>query len=531
MSVARTIPYVQHPATLWVPERKGTFGDIANHFGEEYGIPRDAEQRRDIDVTMSFGPGGRWLTLETAIIEGRQNGKTKSVLMTCTLTDFFILSAKTPDRFIWTSHLMKTTLDSFEYIKSLIDNYDGLRRRVKEISESKSEIYIQLMNGSQLDFLARSGGGGRGLSGRRLVFDEALYLSAQGMGALIPTLSSRDNPQINYGSSAGLADSDHLRSIQRRGRRGGDPSLIFIEYRAPGSWDEPTCARGTSCTHLHGDDSNLIEKCGCGSPEHRHDPALFVPTGEFDGCAMDDPVNWKFANHAIGAGHMHEWFVEAESRSLRQTPAGVLEFGRERMGWEELGADVVDPDKITRAQWEKQRDPLSEIVGEVVFAIDQTPSGSHTAICVAGWREDGSIHMGVVAHGRGNGWVVDRLKELTDRHDTICGVKWQPQGNAIGGLRHGLKQAGINVEEVSLTEYADACSAFKNRISDGTLWHQGSEVLDTAFSNAIRVVLPEGGWRWGRKKSSGDISPMVAATLAVMGVEENGDANPSVLIF
>lgn len=527
----RTVPYVQHPSTLWVPERKGTFGDIANDFGDRYGILRDEEQRRDIDCFMSFGPGGRWLTLEAAMIEGRQNGKTKSVMMTCMLTDFFVLSKKKPDRFIWTSHLMKTTLDSFNYIKGLIDNYDALRSRVKEILNSKSEISIVLTNGAQLDFLARVGGGGRGLSGVKLFFDEALFLSAQNMGALIPTLSSRDNPQILYGSSAGVADSDHLRALQKRGRRGGDPSLILIEYKAPGSWAEPTCARGTGCTHLHGDESNWIERCGCGMDDHRHDPQYFVPTGVFDGCAFDNPENWRAANHAIGAGHMHESFVAAESRTLRQTPEGVLEFGRERMGWEELGSEIVDPEKITKAQWETQRDPLSQIEGEVVFAIDQTPSGSHFSICVAGWREDGSIHMGVIAHGRGSAWVPARLAELTEKHDTMCGVKWQPQGNAVGGLRHALKQAGINVEEVSLVEYSEACSAFKDRIVNGTLWHTGSEILDSAFENSVRVVLPEGGWRWGRKKSTGDISPLVGVTLAVLGVDENGEANPSVLIF
>lgn len=527
----RTIPYVQHPSTLWVPERKGTYGDVANDFGDKFGIPRDLEQRRDVDAVMSFGPGGRWLTLEVCMIEGRQNGKTKSVMMTSMLTDFFLLSWKNPDRFIWTAHLMKTTTDSFEFVKLLIDTYPELSRRVKEINESKSEIGIVLMNGSQLDFLARVGGGGRGLSGTKLFFDEALFLKALNMGSLIPTLSSRDNPQILYGSSAGMADSDHLRALQKRGRRGGDPSLILIEYRAPGSWEEPTCAKGTACTHLHGDESNWVQRCGCGRENHRHDPELFVPTGVFDGCAMDNPENWRAANHSIGAGRMRETFVEAESRTLRQNPEGVLEFGRERMGWEELGLETMDPDKLSKVVWQNQADPMSEIDGAVVFAIDMTPSGSHCTISVAGWREDGSVHMGVIAHGRGSSWVPSRLVELMAKHDTICGVKWQPMGNAVGGMRQALKQAGVNVEEVTLTEYAEGCAAFKERMMNGTLWHTGSELLDTAFENSVRVVLPEGGWRWGRKKSSGDISPMVGCTLAVLGVDENGEANPSVLYF
>lgn len=520
---------VQQPSTLWVPERRGTYGDIANDFADQIGIPRDLEQRRDIDALMSFGPGGRWLTLETCVVEGRQNGKTKSEIMTVTLTDLFVLMTE-PDRIIWTAHLMKTTRDSFDYIKQLIDSSPLLSKRVKEINESKSEESIVLMNGSQLDFMARVGGGGRGLSGRRLVFDEALFLKAESMGALIPTLSSRGNPQMMYGSSAGKSESDHLRSLQKRGRRGGDPSLIFIEYKAPGSWDEPTCARGTRCTHLHSDESNWVERCGCGAKTHLHDPTEFVATGVFDGCAMDDPENWKRANHSIGAGRMRVEFVDAESRSLRQTPEGVHEFGRERMGWEELGSGTVDPDKIPQERWDAQADPLSEIVGPVVFSVDMPPSGSHVSIGVAGRREDGSVHMGVIAYGRGTAWVPNRLAELTTQHDTMCGVMWQPTA-LIGSLREPLYQAGVNMVDVTLAEYAEACEALKQHVMNGTVWHQGSEILDAAFENSERVVLSEGGWRFGRRKSAGDISPLCAGVLAVLGVDQNGEANPSVFIF
>jgi hypothetical protein len=60
--------------------------------------------------------------------------------------------------------------------------------------------------------------------------DEALYLAALTMAALLPVLSARPNPQIMYASSAGVATSDHLRGVRDRGRAGGDPSLIYLEW-------------------------------------------------------------------------------------------------------------------------------------------------------------------------------------------------------------------------------------------------------------------------------------------------------------
>lgn len=495
-------PVIQQPSTLWVPERRGTYGDVINGFADEIGIPRDAEQRRDIDCLASYGVGGRWLTLETAIIEGRQNGKTKAVLLSIALADLFIFNLE-PDRIVWTAHLMKTTLDTFGRVVQLVDENPLLSCRVREIKKTKTEESVILMDGSRMDFMARQAGSGRGLSGKRLVFDEALFLTATVMGSLIPVLSSRDNPQINYGSSSGKKESDHLRALQRRGRRLSDPSLIMVEYRAPGGWDAPGCRNGTQCSHLH---------------------------GEVDGCVMDNETYWRMANHAIGAGRMRIEFIRSERRSLCQTPEGVLEFGRERMGWEELGGTSLDPDRIPENLWLAQADPASGITGPVVFSVDMPPSASHTSIGVAGRREDGSIHFGLVAYGRGSHWVAERLSGLVRDHETLCPVMWQPSA-PVGALRTELRDAGIEMRDVSPQDYAEACGAMKKHIIDGDAFHGGTEILDTAFAASERRVLVEGGWVFGRRKSAGDISPLVSVVLAVLGVDQVGASQPSVYVL
>jgi hypothetical protein len=506
-------PVVQTPSTLWVPDRVGTYGDIVNGFAGDMGIPRDMEQRRDIDCLASYGKGGRWLTYETAVIEGRQNGKTKAELLSLALADLFVFNTEA-DRIVWTAHVMRTTLDTFELVGKIIDANASLSRRVKEIITRKSEESVVLTNGATMDFIARSDSSGRGLSGKRIVLDEALFLRMAMMGSLMPVLSSRDNPQINYGSSAGKAESDFLRSIQRRGRRLNDLSLILIEYKAPGGWDDPGCGLGIKCDHIYENPLNDVTN----------------PATGFFGCAMDNPNNWKMANHAIQVGRMRVDFVAAERRALCQTHEGVLEFGRERMGWEELGGVSLDPDRIPQAAWTAQTDPLSEIVGEVVFSVDMNPAGSHVAIGVSGLRADGSVHFGVIDYRRGTDWVCKRLTKLLADHDTMCGVMWQPKA-AIGALREPLRDAGIFMVDVDAGEYAEACGAFKAHIVNGTAWHRGTQYLNTAFESSERRVQVEGGWSFGRVKSSGDICPLVSAVLAVRGVDQNGTAEPSVFIF
>lgn len=535
-------PMIQQPSTLWVPDRSGSYGPEIKQFADNHGISMDPEQERDVDCLASFGPRGRWLTYEVCIIEGRQNGKTKREIMPIVLTDFFVLMLE-PDQIIWTAHLMSTTLDTFNEVVRMIESYSDLSKRVKHINTEKTAEGIELLPprsrtnqkgvrsataGAELNFRARAGGGGRGLSGVRLVYDEALFLKAENMGATMPVLSSRDNPQIMYGSSPGKATSTQLHALQKRGRRLNDPSLIFIEYKSPGGWEDPGCALGLKCDHIHDNPLNIVEMCGCGMRgNHTHGPEDFVPTGEFHGCAMDNRENWKMANHAINAGRMHLSVIDAESRALRQTFEGVLEFGRERMGWSEADGDEIDPDKISSADWEVQTDPNSEIVGQVCFAVDMNPAGSHVSIAVAGLRPDGQIHFGVIAYGRGSSWAPRRLRELTETHETLCPVYWVPT-SPVGALKREFARESVKLHDVTDQEYCSACGAMKAHITNGTAWHTGSEILDTAFKSSKRVVLPEGGWKFGRRKSMGDVSPMASSALAIMGADEHAYRVPGV---
>lgn len=507
-----TEPFVQTPSTLWVPKSAGTLGDEVNGFADLIGVPRDATQKRDIDAINSYGEDGRWLTLETCVVEGRQNGKTKAVYLPTILYRLFIYMSKksrdpfrAPDRMFWTSQLMKTSRDSFEVIKRLIDENPVLSRRVKDINEGKGDESVELHSGATLDFVARSKSGGRGLSGSYGFFDEGLFVSAEFMGALIPTMSSRENPQIGYASSPGRSYSSQLRALQGRGRAMNDEYLTFIEYKADGEWDNPPCARGIRCTHLIGDPAS-------------------------EGCAFGNPVYWRQANHSMQYGRMREAFVRAEHRSLCTTTEGVIEFGCERMGYTELAEGVIDPDRISRVDWIASRNEDTEPVGEVVLSVDIPPSGDRASIGVAGWNQYDKIHFGVIDYRMGTGWVVPRLIELIDRHELMCGVLWQPEA-PVGALKNQLLSAGVNMLDVTAGDFAKHCGSFKTHITSEELNMRSSSLLDSAFDSAERRVSVEGAWRWDRRKGGGDISPLCAVTMCVGGVDEFGRRDPHVLVF
>lgn len=479
------MPDVVAPAHLSIPPREGSYGEGAAQLMEIAGRPLDDEQRLAVDAALSYRPGGRWVALESAIIEARQNGKTGGVLLPCVLFDLFLMP---PDRIVWTAHLFRTARDAFNDVVLLVENSDTLSKRVKKIVYANGEEAVELHNGAKLEFLARSKGGGRGLGGKRIVMDEALFLSAESMGALMPTLAARSmtgDPQIMYGSSAGVLGSDHLRGLRDRGRKGNDPSLVYLEWCAPGSWDEPGCDLGAECPHTVGT----------------------------DGCALDDETLWPKANHALGRRISYE-YVRSERRALPPE-----EFGRERLGWHSDPAGGGVP----LEQWSACADEDSKPAGRPVFMIDASPGLRSVAIVAAMYRSDGFPHLEVVAHGSGFDWAAPRAVQL-QRHNPLDWVI--DPGGPAGALLPDLLAHGIEPRQMSSRDLGQACEAFAATVGDKGLRHLDDPALNRAIAGAGRRDIGDGLWAWSRRKSDSDISPLVGATGAYWGLSVSPPPKP-----
>ena len=304
---------------------------------------------------------------------------------------------------VWSAHEFPTAAEAFRDLDDLVTGCDYLRRRVRNIYRGNGDESIELMSGARLIFKTRTKGGGRGLSGRKVILDEGFALRPMHMGALLPTLSAQPDPQVLYGSSAGLAESDVLRGVRDRGRPGTDPRLAWIEFCAPPPSE--VCAAGDGCTH-----------------------ALGTP-----GCGCDKPELWQAANPALGRRITPE-YIAAERRAL--PPA---EFGRERMGWWDDPLDGGTP--ISAAEWAGCADPQSAVTDPVALAFSVAPGGSSAAVAVAGRRADGLGHGELVDHRPGTAWLVDRLMELADRHHP-CVLALNPAG-AAGRFREGTARTRV----------------------------------------------------------------------------------------
>jgi hypothetical protein len=201
------------------------------------------------------------------------------------------------------------------------------------------------------------------------------------------------------------------------------------------------------------------------------------------------------------------------------------EFARERLGWwDEASGEMVVPAE----SWADCLDVGSEIVGTATFALDVSPNRSWAAVAVAGMRADGLHHVevtsskGIVDHRPGVEWVVPRFVDLAVRHPGMRVVI--ASGSAAESLVPALVAAGIDLIFVKGGDVSAGCGLLYDLATTKGLRHLGQTELTTALAAARKNVDDgEGAWRWGRRKSSSDITPLYAATLALWVVQQGAD--------
>src|SRR4029077_15111154 len=127
-------------------------------------------------------------------------------------------------------------------------------------------------------------------------------------------------------------------------------------------------------------------------------------------------------------------------------------------------------------------------------------------------RRDGRFHLEVVQHRRGTGWVVAELARLRDRWDRAECL--DDLAGPAGALAHRCEAAGFSIDPVTAADNAKACGLLVDLAVNEQLRHLGSSELTAALKGATTRPLGD-SWAWSRKNSAVDITPLVAATLAL----------------
>lgn len=445
------LPADRAPSLLLLPAGAvNSDGPDACRLAESAGVFLDDWQALCMDTMLARRADGSWAASEWANIVSRQNGKGEVILVR-QIAGLFLLEE---DLILSSAHEFRTANEAFLRIVGVIENTPHLKAEVRSIRYANGEQGVELRSGQRLKFVARTRGGGRGMSADCVILDEAYNLGDDQMAALLPTLSARPNPQVIYTSSAGMATSSQLHRLRRRALEGETARLCYIEFSARPEDDVTSLAA------------------------------------------------WRRANPAFGI-RLTADAIETELRTM--SPAT---FARERLGIfdpEDGGGGVISLDA-----WQRLTDPASAIDGKPTIALDVSPERDWATFAAAGRRPDGLDHVEVVDRRPGTGWVVDRAVELSARWS--CPIVVDP-GSPAGALVGALAAAGVELREMSQRDHAQACGALVDAVRNESLRHLGQASLTAALSGAAKRQSGD-VWLWSRSASHVDITPLVAVTLA-----------------
>ena len=442
-------------------------GEDAIELAAQAGLVLDDWQRYVLRQALATR-GDRHAAFEAGLIVSRQNGK-GSVIEALELAALFLFGGV--ELILHSAHKFDTAADAFRRILGLIENNPDFHREVAKVIRSHGSESIELRNGRRLRFIARSAGAGRGFAADLVILDEAFNISEDAMASMLPTLSTRPNPQVWYTSTAGEPTSVQLGRIRARGLAGGDGSLAFFEWSV--------------------------------------DPDDYDPA---------DPRDWARANPGMGIRISPE-YIGLERASL---DAGA--FARERLGVGMYPTDLADAwQVIPREDWDALADPSSSAGDPVAFGAEVTLVAPHkqwATISACGLRPDGRAHVEVVDHHRDVNWVVPRLAELRKRHRP-CAIVVDPSSHA-GALIEGLLKAGVEVASpFSARDAAQAFGQFRDAVASKGLRHLGQESLDRSLAGATSRPLSD-ALAWDRKNLVVDLGPVVSASLALWGFNRYG---------
>ncbi|HYS43647.1 MAG TPA: hypothetical protein VEM32_06665 [Geobacteraceae bacterium] len=498
----------QRPRIEYVPGYSRSRGEDAIELSRNAGLDLDDWQKYVIVNSLGTRNDGKWSAFEVKLLVPRQAGK-GSILECRELAGLFLF--RTDRLLLHTAHEQRTSTEHYHRIWSLIQNTPELDRRVMRNNSAYGLESIWLKPGptvilgsggrqvlrnesSRLLFIARSGSSGRGFTGDFIAYDEDMKLKAAQVGASLPALGARPNPQVFYAGSAGDENSEQVGLIRRRGieaaESGHSPGrLFFAEWSI--NWHTEYC--NPDCTE-HDD------------PEDERSVARANPS-----------YNVRRMPFTIAA--------ERDALSSAQFEREILGVGKYPVPGD---AWMVIPKKWFTATTDDTGEPPR--VRFPVFAIEVAQDRGSASISVAGLRPDGRIGLQVTDHREHTGWIMSRAGEIQD--------KWSPAAwivdkrAATNTVLVELERAGLPVKTMTATDVAAASGQLYDAMRDDMVRHYGQLALRTALAAVTTRNLSE-SWAFDRINSAADQTPLMSAAFAYWGymkygAEEDYDAAGSV---
>jgi hypothetical protein len=428
----------------------------------------DSSQRLTVQVMMAER-GGRWAARTTGREMPRQNGKGDEL----EVVELWGLVQRA-EAILHTAHELTTVSSAHQRMTALMSGHADLRRRTRKILNGIGQQLIELTNDGVIAYRTRTNGGGRGLDDiSRLVVDEAQHAKPEQLASSTPILLANPNPQTNFAGTGGIAGvSDWWWELRKRALGKNPGTFGYVGHTAEKVFLDA--------------DGRVVQ----------------VPVDALD------HKNWFNTNPALHVGRGEVEFFEEQLRTL-----GPALFAREHLGvWDPCPGGMGD---AVIPEWSALVDESSLIVSHRQWSLAVSPDRRWAAIGVAGRNADGKLHVEWKDHRAGTGWIVDSVvKSWAAKQLPIRIHKSGPEGSFIAPLR----EHGVEVDEVSSAEVAQATGQLIDAASNGQLVHLGQPSLDKSVAGAVLRTSMDGAVLWSQRSSHVEITPLQACTVATGGV-------------
>lgn len=369
---------------------------------------------------------------------------------------------------VWTAHRFKVSRETFNELRAWAKSpllaphidYD-------EITTGAGNETIPFRNGSRIVFAARERGAIRGFTKvRRLILDEAQILTEAAMSDLAPTMNQAENPQIiMMGTPPKPSDPGEVFTALRKAALAGESeSALYAEFAA---------------------DPNA--------------PVDLSAAGAWEQVAQANPsFPSRTSKRAV--------------RRLRKLLTNDDDFRREALGiWDAASRSTVFAGGVWEAG-EREARPVDLELGALAVAV--SIDGSKASV-VAGAVDGDVAWVKPLRHGPGTSWVVEAVADLQYTHHVDVVIDGRGPGAA---LIPALEREGVRLRVAGTGDVLDACAQFESLVNDGFLLYEPAPELTEAVAAAVKREVGD-RWAWGRRKASGDISPLEAATLAAWAAQ------------
>lgn len=441
-------------------------GDEVIEFSRRFGLVLDEWQQHVVRYMCAERVDGSWAATQTVLLVPRQSGKS-AILEAIEMAALFLWDEM---HIIYSAHLGKTATDHMRRIRRHIDSNPDFKKQARVLTGKGDERVERHDNGAILEFITRGKKTARGGSPSRVIFDEAMFLTDDQIAAMLPAMSAQSMnieaaAQMAYFSSAPIAESEVLHRLRDRAINDRPARTYFAEW----------------------------------STEADCDPA------SLDG--------WYQANPGLGIRISEEWVTDNEFGTLSPE-----DFGVERLGIpQSLAAASVGP--IDLVAWGRCADSESMPIPDTVrLCLDAPPDLSGASFAVAGRRGDGLVHISRRATADRQ-QVVPYAVRLCKEHGAKLII---PSNSPARAWRGELLEAGVELDELTSAEYAEACGSMLVHVSSGSLRHRDQPEMNAAVEGLAGRSSGDVDI-WSRRSSKVNIAPFVAATCALVRVPEKAE--------